>query len=114
MTPNSSGRFCPDCGKMVELSWYLLRCGCCYSKRQAILAYDTILPEEKFCSKCGEKEYFIEKKEKLAFFDLDYVILIREESGENKIYGHKTQIWIDDEENRNKFIQPKLIPVFVK
>ncbi|EKE03999.1 MAG: hypothetical protein ACD_20C00121G0003 [uncultured bacterium] len=110
ITPTSIGKFCPDCGKEVFISWVILRCKGCSSRRQASPQFETIIPIEKFCSKCGERNYSIEKKSKLEFYEINYAVLIKEEFNDELI-DNKTQVWIE-ENSWSNFIQPKLIPLF--
>jgi hypothetical protein len=71
-----------------------------------------LVPEEKFCKKCGSPEYFIETKEKIEFFDYEYAIILKEEVN-TKVKTKKTlQIWIEEENFREVFSKPKLLPVF--
>ena len=112
VTPDKTNRFCPDCGKEILLYWQIVRCGNCHTKRNAISVLDLISPVEKYCSKCGTKEYFIEEKEKINFYDLNYAVLIKEEIKDKMSYRKTiTQIWIDKESEMDNFVQPKLIPL---
>ena len=71
-----------------------------------------ILPEEKFCKKCGSSEYYIETKEKIEFFDYEYAIILKEEVN-TKVKIKKTlQIWIEEENVRQVLRKPKLLTVF--
>ena len=110
--PFSDGTFCPDCGQEIKISWQLLRCECCSSKRNVRVFFNKILPEEKFCKKCGSSEYYIETKEKIEFFDYEYAIILKEEVN-TKIKIKKTlQIWIEEENVRQVLRKPKLLTVF--
>lgn len=109
--PTSQGDFCPDCGQEIKISWQILRCKCCSTKRKVHSFMKKIVPDEKFCKKCGCSEYYIEIKEKIEFFDYEYAVILKEEVPKLKI--KKTlQIWIEEENIREIFIKPKLLPVF--
>lgn len=110
ITPDSIGNFCPDCGQEIILSWYILRCKCCSAKRQSNLIINSILPTEKFCSKCGSKEFVIEKQDKLNFYDYNYAVLIKEETAKISLKS-KIQIWIENENSSANYLKPKLITV---
>lgn len=114
MDPHSLGSFCPDCGKEIDFSWYILRCKCCLSKKKAHLIYDFAVPTEKFCSKCGTAGYFIEKKQKIDINDIHYAILIKEELSNSVYRKRRTQIWVEAENVWSNLIQPKLIPSLSK
>jgi len=111
VSPIGLGKFCPDCGKEIFISWIILRCKCCSTKRQSIPRFDTFLPVEKYCSKCGSRKYYVEKKTKLEFYEFNYATLIREEFENPTDQNNKTQIWIE-ENNWSSIISPKLIPLF--
>jgi len=108
--PGSIETFCPDCGKEIIIYWYITRCGCCYTKRLAVLSADNVIPVYKYCTKCGSSQFFVEKKEKLNFYDIDYAILIREEIGKRSDFDFKTQIWIEGD-NGKRSTSPKLLTV---
>lgn len=109
ITPASIGSFCPDCGKIILMSWMILRCNHCSTKRHAKISSHFIAPTEKYCSKCGSGKYIIEKKYKIEFYDLDYAILLKEEVTEDSLADDKTQVWIEYENTWTNYIKPKLI-----
>jgi len=112
VSPLSNGAFCPDCGEEVKISWQILRCNCCSTKRKSHFFMNKLVPEEKFCKKCGSAEYFIEIRENIEFFDYEYAVILKEEI-KTKIPIKKTiQIWIEEENIREFFTKPKLLPVF--
>ena len=110
--PLSEDAFCPDCGQEVKISWQILRCKCCSTKRKSHFFLDKIQPEEKFCKKCGNPDYYIEIKEKIEFFDYEYAVLLKEEIKTESKIRKTLQIWIEDENIREFFVKPKLLPVF--
>ncbi len=106
--------FCPDCGKEVQVTFKIVRCSCCSTKKSAKLIFKRIIPDEKYCSKCGSKNYFVEKKERIEFFDLKYAIILKEIVEDSSFEHLRTQIWIENENNWSNIIKPKLIPSFPK
>jgi hypothetical protein len=68
---------------------------------------------EKYCSKCGSKEYFLEKRDKLEFYELKYALLVKQERENTGISNKKTQVWVDEQQWAN-FIPLKLIPSLIK
>ena len=70
--------YCPDCGELVENSWFICRCKCCGIKRRCFLRFGKIQPEEKFCTNCGGSNYEIIKLEKADFTNFHYAILKKE------------------------------------
>ncbi len=113
ITPNSMFHFCPDCGKEVNVYWVLLRCKECNSKRRAYPLLDGIYPEENFCSKCGCKEFYLEKKERLNISDYHYAIFLKEECYLLNNLEKRIQVWVE-EENRWEFCKPLLLPIINK
>lgn len=112
ITPQNKLQFCPDCGKPVILFWKIVRCDICNTKRSGLFSLDSLVPTEKYCSKCGSDGYYVETKEKLPFYEIDYAVLVKEELDLPESYN-KTQIWIDLE-NRWNYVQPKLLPFLGK
>lgn len=108
--PDSTGCFCPDCGKEIKIFWHILKCENCSSKRNAILRFNSIIPADNFCAKCGAKAYYVEKQEKLQFYDISYAIISREEIPEELKNINVKQIWIESESVHNEHFAPKLIP----
>lgn len=91
---NSDEGYCPDCGKYIKKSYYIIRCSCCDIKRKAKNCFNEITPTEKFCTNCGHNEYFIEKCENLNLVDINYAIEIKEVIDETSDYKN-VKIWID-------------------
>lgn len=97
----SNEGYCPTCGKYLKKSYYIIRCSHCEIKRSAKKEFGKIIPDEKFCTNCGEKEYYIEKYDKLNFVDINYAIEVKEEININ----HKSQdfeIWVDSKDEANE------------
>lgn len=110
--PFSDGTFCPDCGQEIKISWRILRCDDCSTKRKTHFFMGKLVPEEKFCKKCGSSEYYIETREKIEFFDYEYAVILKEEVNTNIKVKKTLQIWIEEENLRQSFSKPKLLPVF--
>lgn len=91
--PDSEYSYCPDCGKLVENQWYILRCPCCGIKRSGYIKNGNIMPEKPFCHNCGTNEYIIEKIDKINFINIDYAVLVKTVV-ENNSYS-QTQSWVD-------------------
>ena len=63
---HSEEGYCPDCGQYLVKKYYLVRCSRCDIKREAKLAWGEIVPAQKYCTNCGEQDYYIEKLDKIA------------------------------------------------
>lgn len=108
ITPRSIAKFCPDCGKEIIIFWYIIRCECCSIKRQGVLSLDSVIPAEKYCSKCGTDDYKVERKEKSEFYDLHFAVLKKEEINPVKHSPSRVQVWVECENIWP--MPPKLIP----
>jgi len=97
----SGGGYCPDCGEYVENQWYLVRCSCCGVKRVAMTRGNMVLPQDAFCTNCGEHEYYIEKLDHVNFIDINYATVVRLISKTTK--QNLTQSWVEP------IIEPKLL-----
>lgn len=91
---NAEFGYCPDCGKLVENEWYIVRCACCGIKERAIIKNGEIMPEANFCHNCGANEYVVEKLPKINFIDINYAVLVRREV-DNKKQTEFTQCWTE-------------------
>ena len=97
----SNEGYCPVCGKYLKKSYYILRCSHCEIKRSAKKEFGKIIPEDEFCTNCGEKEYYIEKYDKLNFVDINYAIEVKEEIDfKNKEFDF--EIWVDTKEDNRE------------
>ncbi len=112
--PIGINQFCPDCGKEIQVTFKIVRCGCCSTKKSAKLIYNSIIPDQKYCSKCGSNDYYVEKKERIEFFELNYAIILKEIVEISCFEDFRTQIWVENENNWSNLIKPKLIPSFPK
>ena len=70
--------YCPDCGQYLVKNYYIIRCARCDVKREAKLFWGEIVPQEKFCTNCGARDYYIEKLDKVNFVDARYAIYLKE------------------------------------
>jgi len=112
VTPFCTGKFCPDCGKKIKVAWVMTRCCCCNAKRHASVVFNNIKPREKYCTKCGSREYYIEKKEFIEYFDLEYSVISKTEVGEYAEVREVLQIWIENERKAGDIINNlRLIPL---
>ena len=106
---NTNEGYCPDCGEYLKKYYYVLRCSCCLHKRESartvIGAHNDIIPVSNFCPVCGEKEFYIEKYEKLNLVDINYAIEVKETFDITKCNISKTSVWVEipdnTEDNRN-------------
>jgi len=77
VSPQDECAYCPDCGKLIENRWYLVRCECCGIKLKAILKDGEITAEEKFCHNCGGKHFVAEYIPKINCIDINYAVLVK-------------------------------------
>ncbi len=103
--------YCPDCGKLIKINWYVLRCKCCNKKRIGLIRNDIIYPIARFCTNCGSEEYFVEKIDKLTYFDINYAVAKKEVEEDLQVIN-KTQIWVDDKDIEEIILRLKLLPQF--
>ena len=92
--------YCPDCGKLIHINWYIIRCSCCGKKRIGILRGNKIIPIAQFCVNCGSEEYYIEKINSLSYFDIHFAVARKEEESVTE-QEELTQSWINDTEILN-------------
>ena len=91
--PDADLAYCPDCGKLIENRWYITRCKCCGVKTKAILKNGKIVPQEHFCSQCGNEEYIVEKIEKINFIDIKFAVLVKHEVDEENRFQKTSTCW---------------------
>ncbi len=97
----SNEGYCPRCGKYLKKSYYIVRCSHCQIKRTAKKEFGNIIPEDKFCTNCGESDFYIEKYEKLNFVDINYAIEVKEEIiQEQKNFDF--EIWVENKDFEKK------------
>lgn len=114
ISPLTPGEFCPDCGAEIKISWQLLRCDCCLAKRKFNILRNKIVPEDKFCKNCGSAEYYLETKERPEFFDYGYAVILKEEIRSDFVFKETVQIWIEEENVRERENFQKMLPVFCR
>lgn len=113
VTPYSTGCFCPDCGKKIKISWVMVRCKCCSTKRHARVIFNNIKPREKYCIKCGSSEFYMERKDFIEYYELEYSVISKKETNDSIDVKEVLQIWIENEQNAGNMINNlKLIPLY--
>lgn len=88
--------YCPDCGAYLKKHFYVIRCKHCDIKRVGVVNFDSIEPVSKYCENCGGREYYVEKLERVNFFDIKYVILKLEEILVPEKKEEYSEIWVDN------------------
>ena len=89
--------YCPDCGKLIHINWYIIRCKCCGKKRIGILRGNKAIPIARYCTNCGTEEYIVEKINSLNYFDMNYAIAKKEEEVVTPPQNC-TESWVDETE----------------
>ena len=100
ITPENPIAYCGECGELVEINWYLLRCERCTKKRLSYLKNKELVPQEKYCTNCGGKHYTKEKLEKLSFFDVYFAVPVKT-IVEQEHYQDRIQTWVDIHKEAN-------------
>ena len=90
--------YCPDCGAYLKKHFYVVRCKHCDIKRLSVVNYGEIEPANKYCENCGGHEYYIEKLDRINFFDIKYVVFKLEEIFIPEKTKEFTEVWVDDTE----------------
>ncbi len=103
--------YCPDCGKLIKINWYVIRCKCCNKKRIGLIRNDIVYPIARYCTNCGSNEFFTEKIDKLTYFDINYAVAKKEVEEDLQVIN-KTQIWVDDKDIEEIILRLKLLPQF--
>ena len=62
------------------------------------MAFGALVPEDKYCAKCGASECVIERKETLEFFDIEYAVISKKELENSGEHREILQIWIEKED----------------
>lgn len=100
----TSEGYCPDCGQYLKKNYYLIRCTRCDIKRTAKLCWGEVVPEDKYCSNCGETDYYIEKLDSVNFIDAKYAVYLKEIEDEFKNRYPESQIWVEEDNNTVKLL----------
>ncbi len=95
ITPDIESGYCPDCGKFIQNKWYLARCSCCNIKRKTVIKQGKIQPASKYCHNCGAGNFYIEPVRTIDFIDINYAVLVKEESENKPKYNN--QYWVEKE-----------------
>lgn len=75
-TPVHEGKcYCPDCGCGLIYRWVVLRCRECNTRRASRYRFRKIVPVQRCCALCGEREVFLETLENPAYFQLNHARL---------------------------------------
>lgn len=93
ISPQDDIAYCPDCGELIEIKWYIVRCSCCGIKLKAVLKNGKVIPEDKFCHNCGSKEFQPELISKINCIDINYAVPVKEIVKTN--VEELTQSWLD-------------------
>lgn len=94
--------YCPDCGKLVVVKWYIVRCACCNVKRAAVVDFcDNVKPENAFCPNCGAKEFHVEELENINFVDIRFAVHKKEEVEQDDLHRNSAQFWQDKSPCKN-------------
>ena len=75
--------------------YYIIRCKHCDIKRKGEVLYQGIYPVDSFCENCGGDDFYVEKLEKINFFDIKYAIISKEVVEEEKPVQEVFQIWTE-------------------
>ena len=84
--------YCPDCGEFIENKWYICRCSCCNIKRKSIIHFNKVIPESKYCTNCGAKEFYTEQLPSINFINIHFAVL-KKEIHQPHIRFAKIQSW---------------------
>jgi len=80
-----------------------------------MVVFNSILPEDKYCVKCGTSECYIDKKEKLEFFDIEYAVISKKEVDNSIKHREILQIWIEKGDNPGEMLNNiRLIPLLIR
>ena len=93
ITPDMDFGYCPDCGKLIKNEWYITRCACCGVKLRTIINGKDVVPQNHYCTNCGQSEYTVEQLEKINFIDINFAVLKRNVVEENLNKTTSTQCW---------------------
>jgi|GEM_PF-3270461 len=93
----NTGSHCPDCGKIINISWITIRCQYCKKLRMAKISKDNrIIPQNKYCNSCASEKWFSIRSEKINFSERKYAIPVKEIIEEVDISGKsKTEVWVE-------------------
>ena len=94
--------YCPDCGEYLVKNYYIVRCSRCDIKREAKIFWGEVVPKDKYCSNCGERDFYIEKIDKVNFIDANYAVCLKEIANETLSTHPEAQIWVDEGNNTIK------------
>lgn len=90
--------YCPDCGELIEVQWYICRCSCCGIKLKAVIKNGEVVPEDKFCHNCGSKTFVPERISKINCIDINYAVPVK--TVIQVQVEEFTQSWLEQEVNQ--------------
>ncbi len=100
-------RYCPDCGKRIELEQIFVKCKKCNGFLVPKLnKVGDVLPLKKFCPNCGGAGWYSFKSAKLNSFLNLYSILIKRELDDD-YFTPKTNVWVEGERKPNAIKKDK-------
>ena len=102
VSPLDDFAYCPDCGKLIENKWFLVRCECCGIKLKAVIKDGIITAEGSFCHNCGGKHFVAEQIPKINCIDINYAVLVK--SVIEPTIEEYTQSWINIDQSNNKLL----------
>jgi hypothetical protein len=96
----NNGSHCPDCGKLIKISWIIVRCQSCKTLRMSkVKNHSEIVPLNRYCSNCGSTNWFSSRSDDLDNSERSYGIPVKEVmEGENIHNTSKTEIWVEQSE----------------
>ncbi|MBK8189159.1 MAG: hypothetical protein IPK79_01765 [Vampirovibrionales bacterium] len=67
---------CPDCGDTVIRQWVTLRCSQCNVRRPSKAVFNTVLPAQAHCTRCGCADTTMEELDNPPFYMMQYAVLL--------------------------------------
>lgn len=68
--------YCQSCGLGIIARWVVLRCNHCQDKRSGKYWFRNIVPTERHCKRCGEREVRLEYLNSPSYFQLREALLV--------------------------------------
>lgn len=93
--------YCPDCGELIEVHWYMVRCATCGVKEKTAFINGEVIPNDNFCHNCGSRDFVVEKLNKIDCVNINYAIGVKEVF--DNFAPEYCQSWVE------KVSSPKLI-----
>ena len=102
--PDVDFAYCPDCGELIENQWFLVRCACCGVKLRGIIKNKQIVPDERFCHNCGNRDFVVERINKINFIDISYAVLLKVPVHSDSSQEY-TQSWVEHDFKTSNYKQ---------